>query len=93
MAKAKQLTPGMVEILTAMGDGNSETIANMKDRGVAANPSQLKALENRGFVSVERITVEVPTIVKREIGRYTITDAGLAALAALNSTADSDSDE
>jgi DNA-binding PadR family transcriptional regulator len=50
----------------------------MSDMGIEGlNSANLTALVNRGLVSAEQVIVEVPTIVKRKVNAYTITDKGL----------------
>lgn len=76
MAKAK-LSEKALEVLEMLKDGSTVTVAELKERGVEGlNSAQLTALVKRGLVSAEKVTVEVPTVVKRKVNAYTVTEAG-----------------
>lgn len=76
MANRKPLSAKSLEILDALREGTF-TMAQLVERGVVdVNSAQFTALVNRGLVSAEKITVEVPTVVKRKVNAYSITDKG-----------------
>lgn len=58
--------------------GGEYTANEMKEDGglESLNSAHLTALVNRGLITSEKITVEVPTVVKRKVNRYRITDKG-----------------
>ncbi len=76
MANSKVLSPKSVEVLEVLKSATEPTImSEMNIEGL--NSANLTALVNRGLVSAEQVIVEVPTIVKRKVNAYTITDKGL----------------
>lgn len=83
MAKNKGLSPNMKMALAGMNPDAGETLAEMKARGLKVNPSVLRALIDRGLVESTQVEKEVVTVVKRNVGFYTLTDAGRNAAANL----------
>jgi hypothetical protein len=72
----KPLSPKSLEILKALESGTF-TMADLKDQGIAdLNSANFTALVNRGLIASEQIVVEVPTVVKRKVNAYTLTDKG-----------------
>jgi hypothetical protein len=77
MANVKVLSPKSVEVLEVLKSATSAIV--MSEMGIEGlNSANLTALVNRGLVVAEQVIVEVPTIVKRKVNAYTITDKGLA---------------
>ena len=77
MANVKVLSPKSVEVLEILKSATAPTImSEMEIEGL--NSANLTALVNRGLVVAEQVIVEVPTIVKRKVNAYTITEKGLA---------------
>lgn len=76
MANRKPLSPKALEILEALREGTF-TMAQLVERGlVDVNSAQFTALVNRGLISAEKVTVEVPTVIKRTVNAYTVTEKG-----------------
>ena len=76
MAKTK-LSALSLEALRLLKDA-SMTASDLKDLGLNdINSAHLTALTNRGLISADKVEVEVPTVVKRKVNRYTITDKGM----------------
>jgi hypothetical protein len=76
MANVKVLSPKSVEVLEVLKSATEPIV--MSEMGIEGlNSANLTALVNRGLVSAEQVIVEVPTIVKRKVNAYTITDKGL----------------
>jgi len=58
--------------------GKSMTASELKDLGLNdINSAHLTALANRGLISADKVEVEVQTIVKRKVNKYTVTDKGV----------------
>ncbi len=58
--------------------GKSMTASELKDLGLNdVNSAHLTALANRGLISADKVEVEVQTIVKRKVNKYTVTDKGV----------------
>jgi hypothetical protein len=75
MANTKPLSPKSIEVLEILKSTDKATI--MSDLNVEGlNSANMTALVNRGLVVAEQVVVEVPTIVKRKVNAYTITDKG-----------------
>jgi hypothetical protein len=76
MANIKVLSPKSVEVLEVLKSATAPIImSEMNIEGL--NSANLTALVNRGLVVAESVVVEVPTIVKRKVNAYTITEKGL----------------
>jgi hypothetical protein len=76
MANVKVLSPKSIEVLEILKSVSAPTI--MSEMGIEGlNSANLTALVNRGLVVAEQVVVEVPTIVKRKVNAYSITDKGL----------------
>lgn len=74
----KPLSAKALEVLKVLGTGEA-TVAELKDKGLEGlNSAHLTALVNRGFVAAEKVTVEVPTVVKRKVNKYSLTEKGTA---------------
>lgn len=74
----KPLSTKALEVLKVLGAGEA-TVAELKDKGLdGLNSAHLTALVNRGFVEAEKVTVEVPTVVKRKVNKYSLTEKGSA---------------
>lgn len=72
----KPLSTMSLKVLQSLADSEA-TVAELKETGLEGlNSAHLTALVNRGFVEAEKVTVEVPTIVKRKVNRYRLTDKG-----------------
>lgn len=72
----KPLSTMSLKVLQSLADSEA-TVAELKEAGLEGlNSAHLTALVNRGFVEAEKVTVEVPTIVKRKVNRYRVTDKG-----------------
>jgi len=75
MANQKSLSPKSLEALQILKGAESPMI--MSDISVEGlNSANLTALVNRGFVVAEQVVVEVPTIVKRKVNAYSLTEKG-----------------
>ncbi len=78
MANQKSLSPKSLEALQILKEGTF-TMGELVERGLDnLNSANLTALVNRGLISSEQIVVEVPTVVKRKVNAYTLTDKGKA---------------
>lgn len=90
MAKKLKLTPNMIDTLGSLNTDPSvsETVAEMKARGVNTNPSVLRGLIDRGLVVSTPTEIEVVTVAKRTVNTYTVTDAGLEVIAGLDNVED-----
>jgi hypothetical protein len=74
----KPLSTMSLKVLESLSNGEF-TIAELKESGLEGlNSAHLTALVNRGFVEAEKVTVEVPTIVKRKVNKYRVTEKGSA---------------
>lgn len=57
--------------------GGDATANEIKEKGLEnLNSAHLTALVNRGLIEAEKVTVEVPTIVKRKVNKYRLTEKG-----------------
>ena len=75
MANQKVLSPKSLEVLQALK--GIEGAVTMNDLNIEnLNSAHLTALVNRGLVVAEKVTVEVPTIAKRKVNAYTLTEKG-----------------
>lgn len=72
MATKQPLSPTATEVLEVLTKSDAPlTLEEVKEFVPNANPSHLTALRNRGLVSSEKVTKEVPTVVKRKVNEYT----------------------
>lgn len=77
MANQKVLSPKSLEVLEVLkGLDQAVTMNDLNLDGL--NSAHLTALVNRGLVVAEKVVVEVPTIAKRKVNAYTLTDKGMA---------------
>lgn len=77
MANQKVLSQKSVEALQILKEGTF-TMNELANRGVEGlNSAHLTALVNRGLVETNQVVVEVPTIAKRKVNAYSLTDKGL----------------
>jgi hypothetical protein len=77
MANQKVLSPKSLEVLQSL-KGIDKAIT-MADLGIEnLNSAHLTALVNRGLVVAEKVIVEVPTVVKRKVNAYSLTEKGQA---------------
>ena len=75
MANQKVLSPKSLEVLQALK--GIEGAVTMNDLNIEnLNSAHLTALVNRGLVVAEKVTVEVPTIAKRKVNAYILTEKG-----------------
>lgn len=75
MANQKVLSPKSLEVLQALK--GIEGGVTMNDLNIEnLNSAHLTALVNRGLVVAEKVTVEVPTIAKRKVNAYSLTEKG-----------------
>lgn len=75
MANQKVLSPKSLEVLQALkGIEDSVTMNDLKIENL--NSAHLTALVNRGLVIAEKVIVEVPTIAKRKVNAYALTEKG-----------------
>lgn len=75
MANQKVLSVKSLEVLEILKSGKAGV--TMSELGLdGLNSAHLTALVNRGLVSAEKVVVEVPTVVKRKVNAYTLTDKG-----------------
>jgi hypothetical protein len=78
MANQKSLSLKSLEALQILKEGTF-TMNELVERGLDnLNSANLTALVNRGLITSEQIVVEVPTVVKRKVNAYTLTDKGKA---------------
>jgi hypothetical protein len=76
MAKTK-LSALSLKALEMLKD-KSMTASDLKDLGLnELNSAHLTALTNRGLISADKVEVEVATVVKRKVNKYTVTDKGM----------------
>lgn len=72
----KVLSAKALEVLKVLTEGEF-TVAELKEKGLdGLNSAHLTALVNRGLVEAEKVTVEVPTVVKRKVNKYSLTEKG-----------------
>lgn len=77
MANSKVLSPKSLEVLEVLkGLDGAVTMNDLNLDGL--NSAHLTALVNRGLVVADKVVVEVPTIAKRKVNAYTLTDKGMA---------------
>jgi predicted nucleic acid-binding protein len=75
MANQKVLSPKSLQVLEILKGANSPMV--MSEIAVEnLNSANLTALVNRGLVVAEQVVVEVPTVVKRKVNAYTLTEKG-----------------
>ena len=75
MANSKPLSEKSLLALQALRGANEPVV--MAELGVEGiNSANLTALVNRGLVEAVQVVVEVPTVVKRKVNAYTLTDKG-----------------
>jgi hypothetical protein len=75
MANTKVLSPKSLEVLQILkGANNPMVMSDMQIENL--NSANLTALVNRGLITAEQVVVEVPTIVKRKVNAYTLTEKG-----------------
>ena len=75
MANKKPLSPVSQEALDFLKGRTEPTIMaeiEVKD----LNSANLTALKNRGLIEAVQVTVEVPTVVKRKVNAYSLTEKG-----------------
>jgi predicted transcriptional regulator len=78
MANQKSLSPKSLEALQILKEGTF-TMSELVERGVEnLNSANLTALVSRGLISSEQVVVEVPTVVKRKVNAYSLTEKGKA---------------
>ena len=76
MANQKVLSQKSVEALQILKEGTF-TMNDMVSRGIEGlNSAHLTALVNRGLVETTQVVVEVPTITKRKVNAYSLTEKG-----------------
>ena len=75
MANQKVLSPKSLEVLQVLkGLESPMTMGDLQVENL--NSAHLTALVNRGLVVAEKVVVEVPTIAKRKVNAYTLTEKG-----------------
>ena len=75
MANQKVLSPKSLQVLEVLK--GIEGAVTMNDLNIEnLNSAHLTALVNRGLVTAEKVTVEVPTTVKRKVNAYILTEKG-----------------
>lgn len=75
MANLKPLSEKSLLALNALKGVDAPVV--MAELGVEGlNSANLTALVNRGLVEAVQVVVEVPTVVKRKVNAYTLTDKG-----------------
>jgi predicted nucleic acid-binding protein len=75
MANQKVLSPKSLQVLEILkGANNPMVMSDMQIENL--NSANLTALVNRGLVVAEQVVVEVPTVVKRKVNAYTLTEKG-----------------
>lgn len=76
MANQKVLSQMSLQALELLAKGGA-TANELKDLGLQdLNSAHLTALVNRGLVEAEKVVVEVPTVVKRKVNKYRLTEKG-----------------
>ena len=77
MANQKPISTKSMEALNFLKGATEPTI--MSEIAVEGlNSAHLTALANRGLVEATQVVVEVPTVVKRKVNAYILTDKGQA---------------
>ena len=75
MANQKPISVKSMEALQYLKGQTEPTImGHIEVEGL--NSAHLTALANRGLVEAVQVTVEVPTVVKRKVNAYTLTEKG-----------------
>jgi hypothetical protein len=75
MANQKVLSPKSLQALEILKGADKQMImSEFEIEGL--NSANLTALVNRGLIEANQVIVEVPTIVKRKVNAYTLTDKG-----------------
>ena len=75
MANSKPLSEKSLLALQALRGADEPVV--MAELGVEGlNSANLTALVNRGLAEAVQVVVEVPTVVKRKVNAYTLTDKG-----------------
>lgn len=78
MANQKVLSPKSLQALKILKEGTF-TMSDLVEKGLdGLNSAHLTALVNRGLITAEKVVVEVPTVVKRKVNAYTLTEKGQA---------------
>jgi len=76
MANQKVLSPKSLQALQILREGTF-TMSDLVEKGVESlNSAHLTALVNRGLITAEKVVIEVPTIVKRKVNAYSLTEKG-----------------
>jgi predicted ArsR family transcriptional regulator len=76
MANQKPLSSMSLKALQILSEGEF-TANELKAEGLEGlNSAHLTALVNRGFIESEKVVVEVPTVVKRKVNKYRLTEKG-----------------
>ena len=75
MANKKPLSPVSQEALDFL-KGRTEPTIMAEIEVEDLNSANLTALKNRGLIEAVQVTVEVPTVVKRKVNAYSLTDKG-----------------
>jgi uncharacterized membrane protein len=71
MAKENKLSVVAQAVLDYLVEnGNSFTLAELKEKFPEVNSAHLTALRNRGFVSAEKVEKEVQRVVKTKVNSY-----------------------
>lgn len=77
MAKTNKLSQGATKALEMLKEVKSATAYDLKEKGFTdLNPAHLTALTSRGYATSEDTEIEVVTVTKRKVKRYTITELG-----------------
>jgi DNA-binding PadR family transcriptional regulator len=77
MANQKVLSEKSLQVLEILKSATAPMI--MSEIEIEnLNSANLTALVNRGLVVAEQVIVEVPTIVKRKVNAYNLTEKGKA---------------
>jgi len=72
-----KLSQVAIQALQELKSG-SYTAQQLKELGLdTLNSAHLTALVNRGLATTDKVEVEVPTVVKRKVNIYTITEKGI----------------
>ena len=75
MANKKPLSVTSAQALKFLKGRDEPTImADIEVEGL--NSANLTALVTRGLIEAEKVEIEVPTVVKRKVNAYTITEKG-----------------
>ena len=75
--KIKKISDGATNALEILKTVESATALDLKEKGLEdLNSAHLTALVNRGFAVSTDVIVDVPTIVKRKVKLYAVTELG-----------------